>query len=210
MKKIKNPLVIVANGEFPTHPKPLTILNQSNFIISCDGATDTLISKGYIPNLIIGDLDSISDINKIKYKNIIIKLSDQSKNDLRKALDYVNNTNINNISIIGASGKREDHTIGNIFSLINYKNLIIKLYTDFGVFTCIHESKKIESFKGQKISLFSPDSNIKINSKHLKYNINQKGLSNLYEGTLNESYGDFFELEISHGSVILFKKFNEL
>ena len=73
MKKIKNPLVIVANGEFPTHPQPLTILNQSNFIISCDGATDTLISKGYIPNLIIGDLDSISDINKIKYKKIIIK-----------------------------------------------------------------------------------------------------------------------------------------
>ena len=70
--------------------------------------------------------------------------------------------NIADITIIGASGKREDHTLGNIFSILDYKDLNIKLYTDTGVFTCIHKNQKIESFKGQQVSIFTADNTIKI------------------------------------------------
>ena len=53
--------------------------------------------------------------------------------------------------------------IGNIFSLLDYKDLKIKLFTDSGVFSCIHKSQKIESFKGQQVSLFSTDPTIQGN-----------------------------------------------
>ena len=42
MNKLKNPLLIVANGEFPSHTTPLKILNNANSILACDGAADTL------------------------------------------------------------------------------------------------------------------------------------------------------------------------
>ena len=51
--------VILANGEFPTHEIPLQILNEADFIICCDGASQNLLDYGLKPNLIIGDLDSV-------------------------------------------------------------------------------------------------------------------------------------------------------
>ena len=97
MNKLKNPLIIVANGEFPTHHTPLEKIKEATSILACDGGTDTLIENGYTPNLIIGDLDSISEDKKKKFKNIIIENNNQSNNDLRKAIDYAGKNDINNI-----------------------------------------------------------------------------------------------------------------
>ena len=207
MNKLKNPLVIVSNGDFPTHPIPLDKINNSECILACDGATNTLVDKGYIPNIIIGDLDSISKKNKDKFSDRLIEIKDQSENDLRKAINYAMNNNIKNITIVGASGKREDHTIGNIFSLLNYKDLNIRLFTDTGFFTCIHKDQKIESFKGQQVSLFTADKTIEITSNNLKYNFNSNTISTLFYGTLNECINNFFEIEISHGCLLLFQNY---
>ena len=114
---------------------------------------------------------------------------------------------INNITIIGATGKREDHTLGNIFSLLDYKDLKIKLLTDTGVFSCIHESQNIESFKGQQVSIFTSDNTIKITSNNLKYNFNNSSISNIFIGTLNESTSGSFRLSISHGSLLIFQTY---
>ena len=73
MNNRKKSVTIIANGQFPFHDIPLTILSNTDFIISCDGATDLLL-KGYKPNLIIGDLDSISENleNFLKIKSYLI------------------------------------------------------------------------------------------------------------------------------------------
>ena len=68
MNKLKSPLIIVANGDFPVHQIPLEILKSAKSILACDGAANTLIDKGFIPDIIIGDLDSISDNIKTEYK----------------------------------------------------------------------------------------------------------------------------------------------
>ena len=209
MNKLKNPLIIIANGEFPTHSIPLPILDKATSILACDGAANTLIEKRCIPDIIIGDLDSLSDKNREEYKNRIILKDDQSQNDLRKAINYAIHHNINTISILGASGKREDHMIGNIFSLLDYKHINIKTYTDTGIFSCIHRSQKIESKKGQKISVFALDNTIEITSNSLKYNFSKSTLSSIYKGTLNESFSDSFQLSISHGSILIFQSYNQ-
>ena len=207
MNKLKNPLVIVANGTFPTHNTPIEKIKKAASILACDGATDSLIENGYTPNLIIGDLDSISEDKKKQFKDIIIEDNNQTSNDLRKAIDYAKKNNINNISILGATGKREDHTIGNIFSLLDYKDLNIKLYTNTGIFSCIHGSQNIESFKGQQVSIFAPDTSIKITSKYLKYNFNNNSISSLFCGTLNKSIGSNFSLKLSHGNILIFQSY---
>jgi len=207
MNTLKNPLLIVANGDFPKHIISLKILKEAKSILACDGAADKLINNGYTPNIIIGDLDSISNKTKIKFSERLIEVNNQTENDLRKAINYAVKHSITDISIIGASGKREDHMIGNIFSLLNYKDVNIKLFTDTGVFTCIHADQKIESHKGQQVSIFSLDSTIKITSNNLKFNFNKQPISTLFSGTLNESKGDFFELKISHGNLIVFQTY---
>ena len=208
MNTLKNPLLIVANGEFPTNEIAIKQIKECNSIMACDGATNTLINRGYKPDIIIGDLDSISSENKVYHSDKIIEVKDQNQNDLRKAIDYAIIRKIKDIRIIGATGKREDHTIGNIFCLSKYHAVNIKIFTNTGFFTTINSNKKIKSFKGQQISIFSLDDTIKIESKNLKYNFNKKTLNDLFSGTLNESLYDFFELKISHGELLIFQTYN--
>jgi thiamine pyrophosphokinase len=208
MNKINKPLVIVANGEFPKNSIPLEVLSNAKYIIACDGAIDKLVKNGCNPNLIIGDLDSISAKSMKKYKDIIFEISNQSENDLRKAINYAKENNINEISIVGSTGDREDHLIGNIFSLFNYPNIKIIIFTDTGTFELINKSQKIKSFNGQKISIFTLDNTIIIESKHLKYNFNKTNISNLFSATLNESIYHYFILNISHGNLLIYKSYN--
>ena len=210
MNKINTPLVIVANGEFPKNKIPLKILKSAKYIISCDGATDKLLKNGFEPNRIIGDLDSISVKSKDKYHHIIIKTPNQSENDLRKAINYVLKNNINKFSILASTGNRDDHTLGNIFSLFKYNDSDITIYTESGTFKLMNDKeKKFNSFFNQDVSIFSIDKSIKISSKNLKYNFNKNTLSTLFYGTLNKSLSDFFTLSISHGNLLIYQSYNE-
>ena len=53
-----------------------------------------LMKQGYTPDIILGDLDSLSDKNKIEHTDTIIETPDQSQNDLRKAINYAKDHNI--------------------------------------------------------------------------------------------------------------------
>lgn len=53
--------VILANGDYPTHPIPLQILANAPYIICCDGGADAYIDRGNVPDVIIGDGDSLSE-----------------------------------------------------------------------------------------------------------------------------------------------------
>ena len=207
MNNRKKSVTIIANGQFPFHDIPLTILSNTEFIISCDGATDSLLKKGYKPNLIIGDLDSISEKSRKLYKEKIILNSNQSENDLRKAINHSIELGFKKINIVGATGLREDHTIGNIFSIIKYPESDIKIYTDSGLFRVIKDNQSVKSFQGQQISIFSPDNTIKITTSGLKYNINKNTLSTLFYGTLNESLKQKISFKLSHGNIMIFQKF---
>ena len=56
---MKSNIVILANGDFPSHPVPLKQLSGADKIICCDGAAGALVSAGMEPDFIVGDLDSL-------------------------------------------------------------------------------------------------------------------------------------------------------
>ena len=201
-------VVILAKGDYPTHPIPLRILKDAKTIICCDGAVNNLETNDIVPDFIVGDMDSISPDLKDKYSDIIISMSDQAENDLRKAINWAEENNVTNAAIVGASGKRDDHSLANIFTLLQYPSkLEMTIYTDYGKFSVVKGEQKFDSFKGQQVSLFSADQNIEITSTHLKYNLNNKRLSNLYCGSLNQSLNEVFTISISHGKILVYQVF---
>ena len=201
-------VVILAKGDYPTHPIPLQILKDSKTIICCDGAVNNLEANGIVPDFIMGDMDSISPDLKDKYSDIIISMSDQAENDLRKAISCAEENNVTKAAILGACGKRDDHSLANIFTLLQHPSkLDLTIYTDYGIFSVVKGEQKFDSFKGQQVSLFSADQNIEITSTYLKYNLKNKMLSNLYCGSLNESLNEEFTISISHGKILVYQVF---
>ena len=207
MKKIKftNSVTIVANGAFPKSGIPKNILDKSKTIIACDGAANTLDENNYRIDAIIGDLDSIRPDIKDKYDDIIYQYPDQTENDLRKAIEFLISNNIKEASIIGATGKREDHAIGNIFSLSKFCSKInLKIFTETGCFICINKDTEFKSFKGQQVSLFTLNDRTNISTKGLKYNFNSNTISTIFYGTLNESISETFYVKINNDCAIIF------
>ena len=205
---IQKPVVILANGDFPTHKIPLLKLEESGTIICCDGSVNNLVKNGLEPHYILGDLDSVNDDLKNKYSEQVIELSDQDENDLRKAIQWVEGQGVKKAVILGATGMRDDHNIANIFSLLQFPSLLeITMYTNHGVFSVVKGKQKFDSFIGQQVSVFSANPNIEVTSTCLKYNLNNNNLNNIYCGSLNESIERNFSISISHGKILVYQVF---
>ena len=203
-----NSVVILANGDFPKHPTPLRILKEATTIICCDGAVNNLVNHGLKPTHIIGDMDSISLELKNKYEDMLIHIADQNENDLRKALKWAERNGAKKVIILGATGKRDDHSLANIFTLLQYPSkLDLTIYTDYGIFSMVKGEHKFDSFNGEQVSLFSADKTIETTTTYLKYNLNSKKLTTLYLGSLNESINDVFTISISHGKILVYQVF---
>lgn len=194
--------VVLANGEYPTAEIPLLVLKEAPYVACCDGGANIYISKGNRPDIIIGDGDSLKEEYRIKYADIIERISEQENNDLTKAVLSLHEQGKKNIAIVGATGKREDHTIGNISLLLEYarKGIRVRMYTDYGVFIPCKETTSLKLKIGQQISIFNFTGS-GFTSKGLRYPIYD--FNNWWQGTLNETTDEDVEIT-ANGEYILF------
>ncbi len=196
--------VIIANGRFPSHPLPLSLIERAEYIVCTDGAANDFIAHGGRPDAIVGDCDSISEENRLRYAHILHPCTDQETNDLTKSVNFCVQNGRKEIVIVGGTGYREDHTLGNISLLADYMELTtVEMYTNYGILTPTRGSVEFTSFPGQQVSLF-PIDRTAITTHNLKYPLTGRVLTNWWQGTLNESLGTHFTV-ISSGRVILFR-----
>jgi thiamine pyrophosphokinase len=199
--------VIVADGTFPQHEIPLGYLKNAKRIICCDGSTENLLLYGMLPDAIVGDLDSLTDELISRFADRIFLDENQDTNDLTKAVSWCSEMGFKDIVILGATGKREDHTIGNISLLAEYvKDMNVIMITDTGALIPFLKSSEISSYPGQQVSIFSIDPETEVTSHGLRYPLKRTKISNWWCATLNESPGETFSLEFE-GRIIVYLKF---
>ena len=140
----------------------------------------------------------------------MVQDSDQETNDLTKAVNWCVSHGISKVAILGATGIREDHTLGNISLLADYSSMIdAVMLTDTGSFKVYDHSVTIISYPGQQVSLFSIDPSLRVTSSGLKYPLTDLALHSWWQGTLNEATGDSFSLEFKEGKLIVFSEYSE-
>lgn len=202
--------VILADGDFPKHPAAVELLRSASGIVCCDGAAEKLIANGFVPDAIVGDMDSLSTDFQNQYRNIIHRDPDQETNDLTKAFDYTLTLSPDKIYILGATGLREDHTLGNISLLTSYSEktgVPVEMCTDYGKFLSIEGDVEISMKKGDQISLFALDPQTRIISEGLKFPLKEVIFDSWWKGTLNEASSDTVRLRINMGKVIVFQPY---
>ena len=198
-------VIILANGRFPESAIALGYLDSADKLICCDGSVAGLLDYGLEPDAIVGDLDSVPTDLRQKFSDRLHHSDDQDTNDLTKAVRYCIASGYNNLTILGATGLREDHTLGNISLLADYaESVSVKMLTDHGVFIPVNSGDQINSWSGQQVSVFAIDRGMKISSENLRFPLDQLELSNLWMGTLNECTSDWFRLDFPAGRVLVF------
>jgi thiamine pyrophosphokinase len=211
-------VVIICDGKFPQKEYPRYLIASADFIICCDGAllkflrnSKAIFGQERRPDLVIGDMDTLPASMQKKHADIIIKENEQEHNDQTKAVRWVLNNlrGVEQIHILGATGGRADHTIGNVSLLMEYTRMFdlegigIEMVSDDGTMFPINDTVEFECGPDRSISIFTPDNSLKIKSEGLMYPTDEVVFDNWWKATLNKTVQDTVRLELSHRSLAL-------
>ena len=213
-------IVILCDGVFPKTEYPRYLIRMADFLICCDGAlvkfmrnSKAIFGEERLPDLVIGDMDTLSQQMQRKYKDIIIKEEEQDHNDQTKAVRWaVNNIDdLEHIYILGATGGRPEHTIGNAGLLMEYtrmfdlegRGIAMESVSDYGTMFAVNDTVTLDCGEGRQISIFSPDNTLKIRSESLAWQTEDVVFDNWWKATLNRAVQDTVTLTFSHRSLAL-------
>lgn len=225
MQDFEPEVVILGGGDYPTSPLPLSLLNDCQRVACCDGAAFEFVKRGRRPWRIVGDCDSILNPRNEEERQIleanrelICRIEEQDDNDQTKTVRYCLEHGYRKLAIVGATGRREDHTLGNISLLIEYMRMgaDVRLYTDYGMFIPCHNrlelavdipenyevvSDKIATRqKSTQISIFNISAH-GLRSEGLRYPLYD--FTQWWQGTLNEAVASPIVIE-AEGDFLVF------
>lgn len=212
-------IIVIANGDFPSSPAVLSLLDEADQLVCCDGALEKYLtwfcSQNPRPDhhvSVVGDGDSVTPtlLERARRQGLHCHhhiIAEQESNDLSKAVHYAISEAGNmgaekediRVTLLGATGLREDHTLGNISLLAyyttHYPQTDFIMVSDHGTFYPFSGRRRFPSVAGQQVSIFSLSPNEPISVTGLRYPIENRCLRWWWEGTLNESVGDSFEVQ---------------
>jgi thiamine pyrophosphokinase len=209
--------VIIGGGDFPRKAYPRDLIRRADVIVCCDGhALNAFLrnresifgDNSREPDAVVGDMDSMSPALAKKYSKILVKVEEQDDNDQTKAYHFILNNlpDVDTIHFIAATGKREDHTIGNLGLLMEYaksEGPALDMVSDYSTAFVMTDSGELYLGKGRRLSIFSPDNSLKITSKGLQWQTSGVVFDNWWPATLNKTTEDVVKLDFSHKSLVL-------
>jgi len=203
--------VIILDGIFPNEKLFRNIVKSHPFIICADGSSNKLIKTKIIPDIIIGDLDSIDKNVMLKYikKGVpVMKLFDQETTDFEKCILFCRERNFNNLIILGAISDRTDHSLNN-FSIIKryYHEFDITIFDNYFKIKFLTDSISFKYKIGETVSLLPFPVARDITTEGLMYSLKNETLAlGLREGTLNVATKNIISIKYRGGDLILFIK----
>lgn len=218
-------VVILCDGEFPKKAYPLWLLETADAVFCCDGAlrkylnhTRKRFGTERAPEAVIGDMDTLSPALRKRYADRIVRIAEQDDNDMTKALAYVlaHYPQVRTIHFLGATGLREDHTVGNMSLLMEYPRLFgcaglseqsqgptVDIVSDYGTMFAVTDTCELAVGEGRRVSLFCPDNSLNLQSEGLVWSTDAVVFDNWWKATLNRASADTIKLTFSHPSRVL-------
>nr|BCX01192.1 MAG: thiamine pyrophosphokinase [Bacteroidota bacterium] len=105
-------VLVLADGQPPRKKRVLLHLRRADQFLLTDGAARTARRWGLVPRAVIGDLDSYR--GDFDGQAEVIRDPDQETNDLEKALAWALGQGAREVVVLGATGRRLDHTLKNL------------------------------------------------------------------------------------------------
>ena len=183
--------VIVAAGLFPHSERALQCLREADFIACCDGAANACVDAGFVPDVIVGDGDSIRPEVVAAFASSIVRIPEQETNDLTKTFRHCLALGHRQFTILGATGLREDHALANLALLMDYADELrahgadsasLTLVSDYGTFRPCLDSVTLHGVMGREVSIFNFGAS-QFSATGLQYPLYD--FDRLWQGTLN-------------------------
>lgn len=178
-------VVIFANGDFMPNLHSSLALRQAELVIAADNGARYCLEHGILPDVLIGDLDSLSpqilQELQVAETEIIQHPTNKNSTDLELALDYTLQRGVSQVSILGGLGGRWDMSLSNIFLLSHpkYYQLAIMIIGHDHVLYIVNPSNPLQltGRAGDTISLLPLTPVVEgIETSNLRYPLRKESL----------------------------------
>ncbi|MFX0549116.1 thiamine diphosphokinase [Hathewaya histolytica] len=170
--------IIISGGKAPSLQLLKNYLKEEHFIIASDSGAEATLKYNLTPNMIVGDLDSISEDTYMYYLNKGCKFvrysPEKDFTDTELAIEEAINIGSDEIILFGCTGTRLDHVLANLGLLVDYyeRGININLIDDNNEVFVIQKPIKISGVKGKIFSLQAFRENVnKLTIKNAKYEL---------------------------------------
>lgn len=205
---LKQSALILASGPLPPQPVMGLLSRNAPYVVCADGGGNHARKLGITPGIILGDFDSINRQTIRWFRTVPqVLMKDQESTDLEKAIDHVISKSFKKVAIVGATGARVDHTIGNLGLFKKFgKSLEMSIFDQHGVLTLIRKGVRLKVKRGEKLSLIPLDRCEGVKTSGLLYPLHKEFLElGVREGTSNEATHNVVTIKVASGTLLLYR-----
>lgn len=150
---------VIASGTIKEYDYCKRILSLADKIVAADGGAGHLRKMNLVPDIVIGDLDSMDKetrmflaLNQIA---LITHPVDKDATDTELAVQWAIESNASSITLLGVTGTRIDHTLANIFLLekITRAGIMCKIVDDNNEIHLLVDKVEISGEPGEYLSV---------------------------------------------------------
>lgn len=199
-------VLIIAAGNNRSDRRLKAYEEWADYIICADGGYDRAKDAGIVPDILVGDFDSLSKEPKDFLRKIRLPC-EKDETDTLYALRFAFSKGATEIVLYGGIGDRFDHSYANVCLLQHAmeRNIPIVL-TDGKTEIYLTDSKlKLEKTPGTVVSVYSfSDCSFGVTLKGLKYPLENAVLSHYQViGTSNEFLCKAAEFSVEEGTLMI-------
>ncbi len=203
--------LIVSNGYINDYKKLLENLDRADYIACADGGIRHLRAVEKRPDIIIGDLDSISqdDLAYVREKNIPIHKFSSIKDytDTELAAKFLIDKGYRDIVFMAVTGDRIDHSLGNIFllNLMLEEEVSARIIDDKNTIYILDDYMELEKEEDSFVSVIAiDDAGVEVSLSGFFYNLHREYIPfGSTRGISNEIIEDRASIQIHRGKALI-------
>ena len=203
-QEVINNSAIVCGAPIENNEWFLEEIYKHDFIIAADSGYDHLKNVDVVPNVLIGDMDSISTVpQNIELHKFPTK---KDKTDFAICLDFCLENGISQVDVYGAWGRRADHSICAVLTMLQYakKGLEIRMLTETSEMFILFDKCNIPHNDGY-VSVFPLEASAEgVTLKNFEYPLDNCDLDCCSPlGVSNSIPGEDGEISLKNGSLLV-------
>ena len=191
---------LLLNGETPNK---IPDISEYDIICATDGAYQYLKNNHIVPDFICGDFDSLDNIPSTIE---VIHTPNQDFTDFDKMLQILFNKGYFAIDVFGASGKEQDHFLGNLSTAIQWKDKLKLTFIDnYSYYYLADKITDIKNCKHKIVSLIPFPKTENITTMGLEYPLtNEDLIFGERIGTRNKAIQNTVNIKFTSGNLFIF------
>lgn len=199
--------VVLVNGLPPQKKFLNEMVRKADFFICADGGANTAARYNIVPDYIIGDFDSVTLETLTKFASVPQKrIRSQNSTDLEKALTYAVRKNFSLVYVLGATGGRIDHELGNLSALLKFSKKISIIFVDrLGEIYSVGKHFSATVPQGTTLSLLPLTSCTGVSTHGLYWNLQNETLQmGVRDSISNVAVKENITIDVKKGDLLLF------